>query len=37
MPAIYAALAQDDARNEIIFDDVLSALEVKRSPVVLTE
>ena len=37
MPAIYAALAQDDARNEIIFDDVLSALEAKRSPVVLTE
>jgi superfamily II DNA or RNA helicase len=37
MPAIYAALAQDSARNEIIFDDVLSALEAKRSPVVLTE
>jgi superfamily II DNA or RNA helicase len=37
MPAIYAALAQDGARNEIIFDDVLSALEAKRSPVVLTE
>ena len=37
MPAIYAALAQDDARNEIIFNDVLSALEAKRSPVVLTE
>ena len=37
MPAIYAALAQDDGRNEIIFDDVLSALEAKRSPVVLTE
>ena len=32
MPAIYAALAQDDARNKIIFDDVLSALEAKRSP-----
>ena len=37
MPAIYTALAQDDARNELIFDDVLSALEAKRSPVVLTE
>ena len=37
MPAIYAALAQDAARNELIFDDVLSALEAKRSPVVLTE
>ena len=37
MPAIYAALAQDTARNALIFDDVLSALEAKRSPVVLTE
>jgi len=37
MPAIYAALAQDGARNEVIFDDVLSALDAKRSPVVLTE
>ncbi len=37
MPAIYAALAQDAGRNELIFDDVLSALEAKRSPVVLTE
>jgi superfamily II DNA or RNA helicase len=35
--AVYAALAQDEARNDIIFDDVLSALEAKRSPVVLTE
>lgn len=34
---IYAALAQDKARNDLIFDDVLSALEAKRSPVVLTE
>jgi superfamily II DNA or RNA helicase len=35
--AIYAALAQDEARNDLIFDDVLKALEAKRSPVVLTE
>lgn len=35
--AVYAALAQDEARNDMIFDDVLSALEEKRSPVVLTE
>ena len=37
MPAIYTALAQDAVRDELIFDDVLSALEAKRSPVVLTE
>jgi superfamily II DNA or RNA helicase len=37
MPAVYAALAQDEARNDLIFDDVLKALERKRSPVVLTE
>jgi len=37
MSDIYAALAQDSARNELIFNDVLSALEAKRSPVVLTE
>jgi superfamily II DNA or RNA helicase len=35
--AIYAALAQDEARNDLIFDDVLKALEARRSPVVLTE
>jgi superfamily II DNA or RNA helicase len=34
---IYAAMAQDKARNDLIFVDVLSALEAKRSPVVLTE
>ena len=34
---IYAALAEDDARNALIFDDVLNALESKRSPLVLTE
>lgn len=37
MTAIYAALAQDEARNDLIFNDVLQALEKKRSPVVLTE
>lgn len=37
MPAIYAALAQDGARNDLIFDDVLKSLEAKRSPIVLTE
>ncbi|MEF2554063.1 DEAD/DEAH box helicase family protein [Aurantimonas sp. A2-1-M11] len=37
MPAIYAALAQDNGRNDLIFDDVLKSLEAKRSPVVLTE
>ena len=37
MSAIYAALAHDAARNQLIFDDVLAALEAKRSPVVLTE
>ncbi len=37
MPAVYAALARDEPRNEMIFDDVLKALEAKRSPIVLTE
>lgn len=37
MPAVYAALAQDIARNDLIFDDVLKSLEAKRSPIVLTE
>jgi superfamily II DNA or RNA helicase len=37
MPAVYAAIAQDEPRNNLIFDDVLEALEAKRSPVVLTE
>jgi superfamily II DNA or RNA helicase len=37
VPAVYAALAQDEPRNDLIFDDVLKALEAKRSPVVLTE
>ncbi len=37
MPAVYAALAQDEARNALIFDDVLTALEAGRCPLVLTE
>ncbi|MER9877370.1 DEAD/DEAH box helicase family protein [Mesorhizobium sp. M0195] len=37
MPAIYAALAEDRPRNDLIFDDVLKSLEAKRSPIVLTE
>ena len=37
MPAIYAALAVDSGRNDMIFDDVLRSLEAKRSPIVLTE
>jgi superfamily II DNA or RNA helicase len=35
--AIYAALAQDVARNDMIFDDVLVVLEQRRSPILLTE
>lgn len=34
---LYGALARDDARNDLIFDDILAALEAKRSPVVITE
>lgn len=34
---VYAALAKDEARNAMIFDDVLKALEAGRSPVILTE
>ncbi len=37
MPEIYAALGRNDERNDLIFDDVLHALEGKRSPIVLTE
>jgi len=33
----YAALASDDARNELILDDVIAALEEGRSPLLLTE
>jgi superfamily II DNA or RNA helicase len=34
---LYARLAGDQARNDLIFDDILSALEAGRSPVVITE
>lgn len=37
MPAVYAALAVDEKRNDLIFDDVLTSLEAGRRPVVLTE
>jgi superfamily II DNA or RNA helicase len=35
--AVYAALAQDEKRNDRIFDDVLTSLEDGRRPVILTE
>lgn len=34
---IYAAIAIDDMRNDFIFDDVLTALTEKRSPLIITE
>jgi superfamily II DNA or RNA helicase len=34
---IYGLLTRDMARNDMIFDDILSALEAGRSPVVITE
>ena len=34
---LYAALAADDRRNQLILDDVMQALEEKRSPILLTE
>jgi superfamily II DNA or RNA helicase len=34
---LYTALASDQKRNDLIFDDVLCALEEKRSPILLTE
>ncbi len=34
---LYVRLTQDTARNDLIFDDILSALEAGRSPVVITE
>lgn len=37
IPAIYAALAKDNARNTLIIDDVLAALEAGRNPLLLTE
>lgn len=35
--AIYAALAEDRQRNDLIFDDVLKSLETGRLPILLTE
>jgi superfamily II DNA or RNA helicase len=37
MATLYAALAQDEKRNDQIFDDVLLSLEAGRRPVILTE
>jgi superfamily II DNA or RNA helicase len=34
---LYALIAQDENRNAMIFEDVLSALEAGRSPVIITE
>ncbi len=34
---VFRAVAADVARNDLIFDDILRALEAKRSPVVITE
>ena len=34
---VYAALEEDEDRNALIFDDVLTALEAGRSPILLTE
>jgi len=34
---LYAALAQDQSRNDLIFDDVVCALEEGRSPILLTD
>ena len=34
---IYRLLAQDEGRNRLILDDVVQALEEKRSPILLTE
>jgi superfamily II DNA or RNA helicase len=34
---IYRAIADDEDRNNLIFDDVIAALETGRSPLVLTE
>ena len=34
---VFKEMVADEARNDLIFDDVLKSLEAKRSPVVLTE
>lgn len=35
--ALWPSLITDDVRNQLIFEDIMSALEEKRSPIVLTE
>ncbi|MEO1610269.1 MAG: DEAD/DEAH box helicase family protein [Pseudomonadota bacterium] len=37
MTILYGALARDEKRNDLIFDDVLTSLEAGRRPVILTE
>lgn len=37
MNGLYQALLEDEERNEKIFDDILTALENKRAPLLLTE
>ncbi|MDX6567323.1 MAG: hypothetical protein QOE10_2985, partial [Gaiellales bacterium] len=34
---LYRLLAREESRNDMIFDDVLAALEARRSPIVITE
>jgi superfamily II DNA or RNA helicase len=34
---LYGALARDAARNDLIFDDIVAAVEAGRSPLVITE
>ena len=34
---VFRAVASDETRNDLIFDDILRALESRRSPVVITE
>jgi hypothetical protein len=34
---VFKEMVDDEARNDLIFDDVLCALQVGRSPVVITE
>jgi superfamily II DNA or RNA helicase len=34
---LYARIAEDEERNDLIFSDILTALEAGRSPVVITE
>jgi len=34
---LYAAVTTNESRNELLFNDVLLALEVKRTPLILTE